>query len=98
MIIINLVRLIEIYVLYKLWPYSLTTCKCFLAAFIAYSLAIVLNTLTFWGSYYWLISLFPLFGVYAGLLYLMGFNVEDRAVLALIKRKVGGILMSRNTP
>jgi O-antigen/teichoic acid export membrane protein len=98
MIIINLVRLIEIYILFKLWPYSLSTCKCFLAAFIAYSLAIVLNTLTFWGGYYWLISLFLLFGVYAGLLYLMGFNVEDRAVLALIKRKVGGILMSRNTP
>ncbi len=98
MVIINLVRLVEMYVLYGLWPYSLNVFNGFFAACIACGLVVIIKEFAFWGAYNWLISLFVLFGVYAGTLYFIGFNNEDKAILALIKRRVGGVYMNRGSP
>lgn len=98
MIIINLVRLIEMYILYRLWPYSLNVFKSFFAAFITYGLVTMLNNFLPFGNFSYLITSLLLFGIYAGMLYFMGFNAEDRAILVSIKRKVGGIFMNRGSP
>ncbi|SFG89569.1 Membrane protein involved in the export of O-antigen and teichoic acid [Desulfotomaculum arcticum] len=96
MMIINLVRLLEMYILYRLWPYSANVLKSFLAAFITYGLVIMLNK--FFPNLSWPIMSLLLLGSYAGLLCFMGFNHEEREILVLIKRKVGGIFVSRDNP
>lgn len=92
LVIINVARLIEVYILYRLFPYSKKFLKSIFAAIIAGSFVLMINKLSSLGELNWLIVSLMLFISYVLSIYLMGFDNEDRAILLLVKRKVGGIL------
>jgi O-antigen/teichoic acid export membrane protein len=91
---INLFRLSEVFILFRLLPYNVSFAKPVAAGLV--TLAVV------WGMR----QLFPteanlvctamntilLFVVYVGMILLLGLSQEDRAVLAHLRRRVGTIL------
>lgn len=93
MALYNLVRLVEVYILYKMFPYSKKILKSFFVASIVTAFTLFLNNFLSSGVFSAVISFVVLFGGFYVLLNYWGFDVEDRAVISLVKRKVGGIFM-----
>ncbi|MFA7466656.1 MAG: oligosaccharide flippase family protein [Desulfotomaculaceae bacterium] len=93
MFLYNFVRLVEVYILYRLFPYNGKFIKVFVIAVVVTALALLINKFLSDGFLSAAISFVILFGGFYWLLNLWGLDEEDRAVVLLVKRKVGGIFM-----
>jgi O-antigen/teichoic acid export membrane protein len=87
--VINLLRLIEVYIVLRLLPYNLSFLKPIAAGLVA--LALIL-TIGWWfpvgaNFIYAAIHIAILFAVYAGLVLLLGLSAEDRLILARLRRR-----------
>ena len=96
-VVVNLLRLLEVYFLFRLQPYNRTFLKPVAAGLIAMATA--------WGVrqvfpidanlVYTAVNVAILFAVYAGMILILGLSEEDRTVLARLRRHAEGML-SRN--
>jgi O-antigen/teichoic acid export membrane protein len=91
-VVVNLLRLVEVFILFRLWPYNRSYAKPILAGLAAalagWSLGRLLPIeadlirLAAGGT--------GLMAVYAGVILMLGFSPEDRAVLSSLNRRVRG--------
>lgn len=93
MFLFNFVRLVQVYVLYGLFPYNKKFMKVIVITAIVTAVALVINKSFAGGIVDAVISFGILFGGFYWLLNAWGLDEGDRAVVLLIKRKVGGIFM-----
>lgn len=92
-VICNLVRLVEVYILYRLFPYNNKFLKTILITIIVAVFSLLTNKFLPFGVFNAVISFVIIFGGFYVLLNYWGFDEEDRVVISLIKRKVGGFFM-----
>jgi O-antigen/teichoic acid export membrane protein len=94
---INLLRLIEVFVLFRLLPFDASVLKPVIAGLAGLLAALVVNQ--FESSlalpFYAAISATTLLVVYIGMILLLGLAPEDRAVLAGMRRRMGNRLPRR---
>ncbi len=89
--VLNVLRVVEVYVLFRLIPYDISFVKPVLAGIAAWLVALT--------SANWLPPMDPglqiilrmalLVGTYAGVLLLLGLDAEDRAILKRVRRRAG---------
>jgi hypothetical protein len=94
---INLLRLIEVFVLFRLLPFNASALKPVTAGVAGLLVALVVNQL---GSsialpFYPALSAIALLVVYMGTILLLGLAPEDRAVLARMRKRMGNRLPRR---
>jgi O-antigen/teichoic acid export membrane protein len=92
--VINLLRLIEVYVLLKLLPYNLSFLKPVAAGFVALLAALatmrVLSSEA--GFIYTALNIAVLLAAYGGMIMLLGLSPEDRAVVSGLRRRLAAVL------
>lgn len=90
-IIINLLRLIEVFILFRLLPYDLNFLKPLTAGLIAFVVGWGINQLTPVGTHLvqLLFNIFVLLGVYVGVTLMLGLSEEDRLVLTRLRQRFG---------
>jgi len=93
MFLYNFVRLVEVYIIYRLFPYNKKFLKVFFIAFVVTVVAAFTNKWLPGGLLSGAVSFVIVAGGFYFLLNLWGLDEEDRAVVMLVKRKVGGIFM-----
>ncbi len=93
MLLYNLIRLVQVYVLYRLFPYNKKFLKVFIIAAVVSVFGAFTNKLLPGGFLSGAASFIAVTGGFYFLLNLWGLDEEDRAVVKLVKRKVGGIFM-----
>jgi O-antigen/teichoic acid export membrane protein len=88
---INTLRLVEVYILLRLLPYNWSFLKPIAAGLVALGVMLGLNGLYPAGTNLFLTALYAvvLFGVYVGMVVLLGLSEEDRMVLARLRRRAG---------
>jgi O-antigen/teichoic acid export membrane protein len=89
--LINLMRLTEVFVLLRLWPYDRSFLKPILAAVDAGLAAWIAGKLVHVGAnlLYLILGAALIFVVYLGVLLMLGLSAQDRMVLAHIGRRLG---------
>jgi O-antigen/teichoic acid export membrane protein len=93
--IINLLRLIEVFVLFRFLPYNLSFIKPIVAGIVALAFTWVLRQQfhTAANLVYAGLSAVMLFAVYLGVILLLGLSDEDRVILMHIRRRLGAVLV-----
>lgn len=92
-IIINLLRLIEVFILFRLLPYNAIFLKPLIAGGIAFSLMWIASW--FYPTVdllHLIVSLPLLVAIYVGLLLLLGLSEEDRLIVQRLRRRVENML------
>lgn len=97
MSVINLLRFIQVWFLYRLHPYDATFIKPLLAAVVA---AIIVLSLGRWlpvgvNLFYTIIHMLVLCAAYTGILLLLGLAPEERTILVRLSHRVSSALNSR---
>jgi O-antigen/teichoic acid export membrane protein len=97
-IILNSLRVGEIYKLYQLQPYNWSYLKPILASSIALIVGLLFHyLLPFQDNILMiLINIVTLLLAYFLLIYLLGFSKEDRMVLAFLRNKIEGVVVRRS--
>lgn len=95
-VFINLIRLVEIYVMYRIQPYSLDLLKSIFAALIASVCVFILSKLLPFSGWVWILSSALFFACYTLSLYFMGFNEEDHVILSLAKTKFKAMFLNHS--
>ena len=93
MFLYNFVRLVEVYIIYRLFPYNRKFLRVFIIAAVAAVFGVFTNKLLPGGFLSGVASFVAVAGGFYFLLNLWGLDEDDRAVVMLVKRKVGGIFM-----
>jgi O-antigen/teichoic acid export membrane protein len=98
-IILNSLRVGEIYKLYQLQPYNWSYLKPILASSIALLVGLLFHyLLPFQDNIFMiLINIVILLLAYFLLIYLLGFSKEDRMVLAVLRNKIEGAVVRRSS-
>jgi len=93
-VIVNLLRLLEVFVLFRLLPYGASFVKPIAAGTVALSVTLVVRQLfpIQAGLFYLVMNMVPLLAVYVGVILLLGLSPEDRIVLARLRVRVRGML------
>jgi O-antigen/teichoic acid export membrane protein len=93
-IIANLLRLFEVYLLFRLLPYNLSFAKPVVAGLAALAAAWAAHQLfaTEANLIYAFMNMTLLLTIYVGLILLLGLSQEDRAILARLRRRTGAVL------
>jgi O-antigen/teichoic acid export membrane protein len=92
--IINLLRLLEVFILFRLHPYNLSFIKPIAAGLVALAVAWGMRSLIppETSLIYAAIDMIVLLAVYTGTILLLGLSQEDRAVLARVGQRLNGTL------
>ncbi len=95
--IINLLRLLEVYFLFRLWPYNRSALKPVAAAAAALAGALIVNR---WfpadaGLIFLGINVAAVFAIYVGVTLLLGLSAEDRLMLSRFYQRARRILPGR---
>ena len=92
--VVNLLRLVEVYVLFKILPYNRSFLKPLAATFAA--LVVVLSAQTLFSLEMNLLNSailgFILFAVYAAVIFLLGFSPDELAMLKNIRNRAGKVI------
>ncbi len=93
-VLVNILRLLEVFILFKILPYNLSFLKPILAGTVA---SIVAWTLREWfhteiNLIYTIVNVTILFVVYIGIILLLGLSTEDRMVLSRIGQRLNTLL------
>lgn len=93
-IIVNLLRLLEVFLLFRLLPYNLSFLKPVAAGLVTLVAAWGVHQLflTEVNLVHTAINVVILFTVYAGMILLLGLSQEDRTVLARLRQRAGTML------
>ena len=88
--IVNVLRVIEVYVIFRLLPYSMSFLKPILAGIVALLVTLVAGNwvLVSNENIQVIFQMTLLASIYAGVLLLFGFEPEERAILSRMKRRV----------
>lgn len=90
-IVIQVLQFVEVWLFYRIHPYSLSNFKAVAAAIVAGFTVLVIKNLLgqheFWASPYLLVPVF--ISCYLAVVILAGFNREDRMILTRIRQKFG---------
>jgi O-antigen/teichoic acid export membrane protein len=92
---INLLRMIQVYSLFRLLPYDASFAKPILAGLVAIGLAKLGQLLPAPSGISTFIQIVVLFAVYAGAILRLGLSPEDRMVLARLRTRLGSRLARR---
>lgn len=86
---INILRLVEVYILLRLLPYNWSFLKPIAAGLVALGVTLGLNVLYPADANLFVTALYMavLFGVYTGMVILLGLSEEDRQVLARLRQR-----------
>lgn len=89
--LVNLMRLLEVLILLRLFPYNVSFVKPVVAGFVALAISWVMRRLFHLEAHlaYVAISITVLLAVYLGALLLLGLSDEDRMVLTRIGKRLG---------
>jgi O-antigen/teichoic acid export membrane protein len=92
--IVNLLRLLEVYILFRLLPYTLSFIKPITAGLVALTITWGLRSLSLPGAdlVHLAMSVTVLLTVYTGTIILLGLSQEDRAVLARVGQRISTLL------
>jgi len=90
----NLLRLLQVFILFRLLPYDLSFVKPIMAGLAALFAVLAIG---YWvpneaSLIYTALSIIILFVVYVGMILLLGLSPEDRAVLARLRKPIGRLL------
>jgi len=93
-IIVNLLRLAEVFLLFRLLPYNLGFLKPILAGLAALTVAWVIRQsfATETNLFYTLINSILLLALYAGVILALGLSQEDRVVLSRLRQRMRAVL------
>ncbi|MEJ2555435.1 MAG: flippase [Anaerolineae bacterium] len=93
-IMINLLRLLEVFILFRLLPYNLSFVKPVAAGLVAMAIAWSIHLLFPPGVnlIYTAMNASILLAAYGGIILLLGLSQEDRTVLARVSRRVAAVL------
>jgi len=83
-------QLLEVMVILKMQPFNRKYVKPLLAGLIMVLISLLVNLAPSMG-FIWVLYSGILTLVYGGLLYLMGFEEEDRAIFSMVKKRIGRI-------
>jgi O-antigen/teichoic acid export membrane protein len=91
---INLLRLSQVFILFRLFPYNLSFAKPVAAGLVTVAIVWGIGQLfhTEANLVYTAMNTVLLFVVYAGMILLLGLSQEDRTVLARLRRRAGTVL------
>ncbi len=94
---INVLRLIEVYILFRLWPYNRSILKPIAAGVLALISVLIIGMWLAAGAslLYTVIQVAVIFGVYLGANLLLGLSPEDREMLARVYRRAR-VMIARN--
>jgi len=93
-IVVNMLRLAEVFILFRLLPYNLGFIKPILAGLLALIAAWVIRQsfATETNLFYTLINVILLLAIYAGVILALGLSQEDRVVLARLGQRMRAVL------
>jgi O-antigen/teichoic acid export membrane protein len=93
-IVVNLMRLVEVFFLFRLLPYNQDFFKPILAGFVALLVAwgIRQSFATETNLFYTLINMILLLAIYAGVILALGLSQEDRVVLSRLSQRMRAVL------
>lgn len=95
--LINLLRVVQVWILYRLQPYDATFIKPILAAAVATAIVLSLGRWLPVGInlFYAIIHILVLCATFVGVLLLLGLEPEERTVLVRVSHRVSSLLSSR---
>ena len=88
--LVNMMRLLEVMMFMKMQPFNRKYMKPLFAGLIVVLLSRFVKLLPSM-EFIWVLYSGILVLLYGGLLYLMGFEEEDRAIFSMVKKKIGRI-------
>lgn len=91
---VNLMRLLQVYKLHKLWPYNGEFVKPFIASVAALVAVIVGGRFVPAGEsiFYLFFNIILLWSTFTGITFLLGITSEDQLVLSHVKRRIVGVI------
>jgi O-antigen/teichoic acid export membrane protein len=89
---LNLLRMLEVFILFRLLPYNVSTFKPLVAGFV--TLVVILATSSWLPSQtnylFTVIQIAMLFAVYTGIILTLGLSAEDRVILRHLRQRLAG--------
>lgn len=87
-VLLNLVRLVEVYLFFKMHPYKSSSWKPIVAGFIGGGLWLGLSSVIPFRGWAWIGGAVIFLALYLGVLWLLGFDEEDKIVLQALKKRL----------